>query len=549
VTPLLTVLAIYSAQVLILIGVAALAATAVRLALPSARLAYWRAVLVLCLLLPAGPDFKAAGPAASVTFEVLPGAVGPAVAGGVTWTTVVLAAVPWLVAAGAVSRLLWLAAGAFRLRRLRRRSDAAPLDASLEELHRAVAPTASVRRTDDLTQPVTFGWRRPIVLLPPRFATLSAEAQHAVLCHELLHVQRRDWPAIVCEELLRSVLWFHPAVWWALDQVHLSREQLVDRLVVARTASRRAYMDALVHFADAPDGARPAIAFLRRRHLASRIRQLSKEPHMTRLRLASAAAALVFVMSGTAAAVVSALPLNLPALGLQGGPTSLEIRLAELQPGPGLREAALDSGQRIYMRPEAVVTGADVTRADIVDAGGRYSISVAFGVAASNRLAEATQVHLGKPIAIVLDGKVIAAPTVRSMIRGSAVITGDFTRTDAERIASGLRPPAAASAAPVAQRYTGKDAGVVLPKVVSDVRPRYTQAAMDAKIQGDVELSVVVRADGSIGEVTVVTSLDATHGLDDAAVDAVRQWTFNPGAKDGKAVDVEIHIQMRFTLI
>ena len=60
--------------------------------------------------------------------------------------------------------------------------------------------------TDDLTQPVTFGWRRPVVLLPPRFDGLAAEAQRAVLCHELLHVRRRDWPGIVGEELLRAVL-------------------------------------------------------------------------------------------------------------------------------------------------------------------------------------------------------------------------------------------------------------------------------------------------------------------------------------------------------
>ena len=78
-----------------------------------------------------------------------------------------------------------------------------------------------------------------------------------MLCHELLHVRRRDWPGIVGEELLRAVFWFHPAMWWALEQVHLSREQVVDQLVVARTPARRAYMDALLQFADAPDAARP----------------------------------------------------------------------------------------------------------------------------------------------------------------------------------------------------------------------------------------------------------------------------------------------------
>ena len=88
----------------------------------------------------------------------------------------------------------------------------------------------------------------------------------------------------------------------------------------------------------------------------------------------------------------------------------------------------------------------------------------------------------------------------------------------------------------------------MLPTAVTKVNPRYTQAAMDAKIQGDVELTAVVREDGSVGDVTVVLSLDTTYGLDDAAVEALRQWTFTPGTKDGKAVEVEVHINIRFTL-
>jgi protein TonB len=267
-----------------------------------------------------------------------------------------------------------------------------------------------------------------------------------------------------------------------------------------------------------------------------------------------------------------------------------------------LREAVLESGQRIYLRPEAVVTGADATGASVVDAGGRFSINVAFTSAASTRLGEATKIHVGRPIAILLNGKVISAPMLRSMIRGSAVITGNFSRTEAEQIASGLvrrgaaaggtpdwnayvretqrslavlahetgvpaatntppapvteRParirPVASALSPVAavpeQRYKGSDPGVVLPTAISKVNPRYTQAAMDAKIQGVVELSAVVRSDGSVSDVAVVQSLDTTYGLDDAAVEAVRQWIFNPGTKDGQAVDVEIQITIRFTL-
>ena len=548
-TPAAAALLTYSAQVLILVAASALAALAVRLSLPAARLHYWRAVIALCLLLPAVPDLPSSRPAATVTFELASGAAAAVVQPAVSWPSPVAAVLPWLpwlVLAGIVARLLWLAAGAIRLRQLRHRSGLVTLSADLTALCQELSPRATVRTTADLTQPVTFGWRHPLVLLPPRFAGLEADAQRAVLCHELLHVRRRDWPGIVCEELLRAVFWFHPAMWWALEQVHLSREQVVDQLVVARTPARRAYMDALLQFADAPDTARPAIAFLRRRHLASRLRQLSKEPHMTRLRLVSAFAVLLLVVIGAAATVLSALPLDLPALAGQGG-TSLEVRLAETQPGAGLVEAEVQgSNQKIYMRSSAVVTGADVTGARAIDAGGgRYSVGVAFSAAGSNRLAESTKIHVGRPVAIVLNGRVIAAPVVRSMIRDSAVISGSFTREEADRIVAGFGVPGAAAAR---LPFSRQDPGVVMPVLLSDVTPQYTANAMQAKIQGDVEMELVVRADGTVDGVTVTKSLDAAHGLDDAAVAAAEQWTFKPGTKDGQPVDVLVHLNMRFTL-
>ena len=540
----------YSAQVLILIAAAALAALAVRLSLPAARLHYWRAIVVLCLLLPAVPGLPDSGRAATVTFELAAGSATAAAAPSESWSSPMAAMLLPIVAAGIVARLLWLALGAVRLRQLRRRSRAVTLTPDLEELRASVAPRAAVRATPDVTQPVTFGWRRPTVLLPPRFDALEPDARRMVLCHELLHVRRRDWPGIVCEEVIRSVFWFHPAMWWALEQVHLSREQVVDQHVVARTPARRAYMDALLQFADAPDAARPAIAFLRRRHLVSRLRQLSKEPHMTRLRLVSALAVLVLVITGTAAAVLSALPVDLPALGLQNA-TALEVRLAESAPAAGLVEAVVQgSNQKIYMQPASIVTSADVTSAQVIDAGGgRYSVGVAFTAPASNRLAESTKIHMGRPVAILLNGRVIAAPVVRSMIRDSAVISGDFTKAEADRIASGFgRPGAAATARPGQERVKGGDPGVVLPVAQFKPRPQYTPAAMEAKVQGVVELSAVVKADGTVDEVVVTQSLDAQYGLDDAAVAAVQQWTFTPGTKDGRAVDVEIHLSIRFAL-
>jgi TonB family protein len=91
--------------------------------------------------------------------------------------------------------------------------------------------------------------------------------------------------------------------------------------------------------------------------------------------------------------------------------------------------------------------------------------------------------------------------------------------------------------------------GVSLPALVREVKPSYTAQAIAARIQGTVLLSVVVLADGTVGEVTVVRSLDTQHGLDAQAVSAVKQWLFNPGRKDGVAVAVRVTIEVSFTLL
>jgi protein TonB len=88
--------------------------------------------------------------------------------------------------------------------------------------------------------------------------------------------------------------------------------------------------------------------------------------------------------------------------------------------------------------------------------------------------------------------------------------------------------------------------GVSAPVVVKQVKPQYTAEAMRAKIEGSVGLECVVETDGRVDEVTVTKSLD--EGLDQEAIKSVRQWRFEPGKKDGKAVRVQITLEMTFTL-
>lgn len=88
--------------------------------------------------------------------------------------------------------------------------------------------------------------------------------------------------------------------------------------------------------------------------------------------------------------------------------------------------------------------------------------------------------------------------------------------------------------------------GVTSPVLIRQVQPRYTKAAMDRKVQGTVEMEAIVLKDGTVGDVTVKRSLD--EELDDQAIKALKQWTFKPGTKEGGAVNVQVQIEMTFTL-
>jgi TonB family protein len=89
-------------------------------------------------------------------------------------------------------------------------------------------------------------------------------------------------------------------------------------------------------------------------------------------------------------------------------------------------------------------------------------------------------------------------------------------------------------------------AGITPPRVLREVKASYTDAARRAGITGEVVLEVVVRRDGSVGDVRIIRGLDA--GLDTRAVDAVRQWRFAPATRQGAAVDVFVEIAVEFAL-
>lgn len=77
---------------------------------------------------------------------------------------------------------------------------------------------------------------------------------------------------------------------------------------------------------------------------------------------------------------------------------------------------------------------------------------------------------------------------------------------------------------------------VAAPKLVSKIEPAYSPEALQSGVSGIVLVSLQVGADGKPGKVEVIRGLG--HGLDERAVEAVRQWHFQPGTMAGAPVPV-----------
>jgi hypothetical protein len=148
-------------------------------------------------------------------------------------------------------------------------------------------------------------------------------------------------------------------------------------------------------------------------------------------------------------ATVASVAIAAPFLGSRGwslfvgdlrAAVRFEVRLAEDKPAPGLREVKVAGSDRpIYLHDEVVVSNSDIAAARLLQASPtQYSVGIEFNASGAEKMRVATGGHIGKPMAILLDGQVVMAPVVRASLGASAVITGNFTRPQAERIVEGI---------------------------------------------------------------------------------------------------------------
>ena len=164
----------------------------------------------------------------------------PADAPGVTATSPAAPVAWWAVAwaAGAAPMSLAMLAGRIGLTRLERK--ARPVEGGAwDEARREAAGRLRIGRrvrileSPDAPTPMTWGWLRPVVLVPEDSASWSVDRKREVLLHELAHVRRLDGLTQDVARLACVVYWFDPLVWLAARRMRAERERACDDLVLS----------------------------------------------------------------------------------------------------------------------------------------------------------------------------------------------------------------------------------------------------------------------------------------------------------------------------
>jgi preprotein translocase subunit SecD len=118
----------------------------------------------------------------------------------------------------------------------------------------------------------------------------------------------------------------------------------------------------------------------------------------------------------------------------------LQFRLGEREPGAALTEMTVSgSKEKAYLREKVELSQADVAQASAAKTKQWAEITLVFTEAGKEKLAKLTQENKGKLLCIVVDGKLVAAPTIVSPIpAGKAALTGNFSLEEANRIVSAI---------------------------------------------------------------------------------------------------------------
>ena len=324
-----SVATVYTVSVLATVPllIVAIAAFFLRRASAEARSLIWRSAIVALLIVFVGrqlplhwiawvvPSALAAPLVALGRVQVTGSALAPQTSADAIVGSAIIRGLFLVYAAGVVAVLIptviGLARGRSRLRRAMR-VHGGRWERVLDEARGTLGVARPVRIFVDVTAavPMTWGFVRPVVVLPRVATSWDNEQLRIVLLHELGHVRARDWVFNLIGRVVCALYWFHPGVWWVARGLREDCELACDDRVIAAGVRRSDYAELLVSAATTLRSARadaePALALSERRGLRARLTAVLDTRHDVRpLRRgwATVAAAATLAVAGPVSSV------------------------------------------------------------------------------------------------------------------------------------------------------------------------------------------------------------------------------------------------------
>ncbi|HEY1303542.1 MAG TPA: M56 family metallopeptidase [Vicinamibacterales bacterium] len=453
-----------------------------------------------------------------------------------SWTSGVWAIRLW--ALGAFVMLLLLARDVARL--LRVAGDATAENGHIaaigQELsrHLGLSRIPTVLVSTRTVMPMTWGFRRPRVLLPPGALDWPHERLRAVLAHEFAHVRRADWLVHLVTQVVCAVYWFHPLFWTAERALARESEQAADDDALGAGLEANDYASHLVAVVRAVQSAVPsrvaAVTMARTVHLERRVAAVLR-PQLNRLAVSwrvvvatsSIGLAMVFPLAAMSidsdrdlsSALVTATP--------ERDPMAPTVRSTAAVRGDETLPAIVD-----YTTPPLYSDPARRRRIEGI-------LSIAVRIDERGRL---TRARVARGLGFGLDQNALVA--LRQWRFRPGTVRGEPAAMDAEiDIEFNLKGEL------INQMIANDMVTLVGPGVTPPAVIRSAPSPLESPgANGAVVLDVVLLEDGSPKVVRILRSL--TPDADENAVRYFRQWRFSPAMKSGVPVKVRMSAEVRF---
>ncbi len=425
------------------------------------------------------------------------------------------------------------------------------------------------------SMPMTYGFWRPTIFLPEETREWSQERVQIVLQHELAHVNRHDSAVHLMAQVCLSLYWWNPLAWWALHKLLRAQEEAADDAVLRAGISAPVYAEHLLEIAKLmqASGSLAGVAMAARSTLPQRIEailDLGKDRRMLRtkpsLALACAVLCLVVPLSGMRVKQATS-PQTETLQGDSGRYTVNLLRIADqaleqgkyadakfsydqfISGGPSgaiAEKAYINRGVAEILTKDYDAAVGDCKHAEEADSASRSEAWMWEAIAKENLnyVDEAQQLFRG-----AVDARNPQENTA-VLEAYAAFLKRQGKEEEATRVEERLHEIRQAQTTPSQLNFesalhVGGD--VSSPTLVTKVEPEYSARAKAARVSGVVRLQVIIGTDGRVHEAQTIQGLG--FGLDEKAIDAVRQWTFSPGTKNGQPVNVVASIEVNFRML